>query len=218
MDLDQTKHGWRCTLTKIWPRISPCSPLWFRKSKVRCCSSAAVPLSAASSPGMGCLEPWFKTVTRLEVPKRGEERADGCTEEIHQKIPRVPQRFPWRWCGQSRSPPPDEPWSKSGDNAQTNVGAVGIFKGMLKMKLVLESAWFNFGVRKLVFGIWAMCHFPSISDGHFHHYYLLIMLFSCTNPHIVACLIFVHTSNYSNWLNWVWLSVTDQESHVTEIS
>ena len=129
-------------------------------------------------------------MTRLEVPKRGEERADACTEEIHQKFHVCPKDFHGDDVGNLEVPPLMSHGSKSGDNAQTNVGTVGIFKGMLKMKISVRISLIQFWGAKA--GIWHLGYVPfsSISDGHFHHYYLLIMLFSCTNPHIVACLIF----------------------------
>ena len=60
--------------------------------------------------------------------------------------------------------------SKSGDNAQTNVGTVGIFKDMLKMKISVKISLIQFWGAKA--GIWHLGYVPfsSISDGHFHHY------------------------------------------------
>ena len=160
MDLDQTKHGWRCTLTKIWPRISPCSPLWFRKSKVRCCSSAAVsafgsPVHLAWAALSLDLRQWHawkcRNVVR-NVPMvalRKSIKNSTCA-------PKISMEMMWAI---SKSPP----WWAMGPNQEITRKPMWeqlvYLRACWRWKLVLESAWFNFGVRKLVFGIWAMCHF-----------------------------------------------------------
>lgn len=165
--------------------------LWFRKSKVRCCSSAAVsafgsPVHLAWAALSLDLRQWHAWKCR-NVARNVPMLALRKSIKNSTCAPKISMEMMWAI---SKSPPLMSHGSKSGDNVQTNVGTVGIFKGMLKMKISVRISLIQFWGAKA--GIWHLGYVPfsSISDGHFHHYYLLIMLFSCTNPHIVACLIF----------------------------